>query len=120
MHASAALLMPAASSTRTRTWLIRTLITDSAVALSMCGSRFAAPHMLAMPRKSSESRAVLWLFARHPDHLRTGRGQCVRGSSDPADQRLHEPHRVRANRNENVQQFENVEPAFPALVFGHE
>jgi hypothetical protein len=100
--------------------------------------------MLAVPPKSSEFRAILWLISARTDHIRIGQGGRQSGNAYALEGDLdahasfeprctewvksahspqkgsQQPHRIRANNPHDRDEFHDVDAALPALVLRHE
>jgi hypothetical protein len=65
--------------------------------------------MLAMAGKSSESRAILWLFSPDPDHLRIRPQDAQKGLDGPAHKRLQQADWIRSNRPGAGRKFKDID-----------
>jgi len=74
----------------------------------------AEPHMLPVPPKSSEMRAMMLLFPGDPDHFR-----CA-GKSDEFAQFSYDFYGIHRNSPANRYEFDDVDPPRAALVFSYE
>src|SRR5665213_33698 len=113
-QASAALAMLAAWSSRWRISARCAFSVASSSCASMTAILFPPPHTLCCAGKSSERRAILWLFRSPSDHLwsansaPSGLGflQCTQDSD-----------RIGVHGPCNAQKLDDVEPALAAFVF---